>query len=113
MDLSAYNSSAPTKKNKKSIDIFLFFHMLKLAGLWGGWLHFLAFVYKAYKFIKGGGGFHVSGKVCNVKSNLKKTVMGINEMHIRYFLKSRETCRSFLRSSSSEQASGNEDQTGS
>lgn len=52
---------------------------------------------------------HVSGKVCTVKSNLKKTVMGINEMHICYFLKSRETCRSFLRSSSPGQASGNED----
>jgi len=86
--------------------------MLKLAGLWDRWLRFLAFVYKVYKFIKGGG-FHVSGKVCSVKSNLKKTVMGINEMHIRYFLKSKETCRSFLRSSSSEQASGNEGKTGS
>lgn len=110
MDLSVSNSSAPTKK--KSIDIFLFFHMLKLAGLWGRWLHFLAFVYKACKFIKGGG-VHVSGKVCSVKSNVKKTVMGINETHIRYFLKSKETCRSFLRSSSSEQASENEDKTGS
>lgn len=61
--------------------------MLELAGLWGLWLHFLACVYKAHKFIKGGGEFHVSDKVCSVKSNLKKTVRGINETHIRYFLK--------------------------
>lgn len=79
--------------------------MLKLAGMWGRWLHFVAFVYKAHKFIRGGG-FHVSGEVRSVKSNLKERVLGINERHIRYLLKSGETCGSFLRSS--EQVSGNE-----
>lgn len=47
----------------------------------------------------------MSGKVWSVKSNLKGRVLGINERHIRYLLKSREMCVSFLRSS--EQPSGN------
>lgn len=49
----------------------------------------------------------MSGKVWSVKSNLKERVLGINERHIRYLLKGREMCGSFLRSS--EQVPGNGD----
>lgn len=108
MELSASNSGAPTKKEKRKKDP-LSSPCCSICWNWqgcGAVGYFVAFVYKAHKFIRGGG-FHVSGKVWSVKSNLKEGVLGINERHIRYLRKGRETCGSFLRSS--EQVSGNED----